>query len=380
MKVAVIGAGLSGLVFAAAMKQKSPDARVELYERDEGPFSRPQGYAIGLRGDAGLKVLGDLGLRGATLGSDAVKVTRFVICDQDGGELLALGGGADDRYLTYRIQRAHIKSVLLDALGDSPIYYGWQCTGFEAGPADGVSARLQDGQRVEADYLVGCDGVASAIRQQMIGDDKRYLGLAMIHGEAAVRVDHPLLAGGYFMALGREGTSLFCYTQPGGVYFNYTVHADSEAAIANQPQEALLRRVREETRGWTEPIPTVVRAAGVQSIGVRGYYDKEPATKVRDGRVWLIGDAAHPMCPSQGQGANTGMRDALELAELLAGGADDAPAAALAENIVERGRKAVLASRAAARRFHETSRLRRINRDVGFRMGNLFLKLFSRSR
>src|SRR5262249_59136376 len=109
---------------AAAMAQRAPAARVELYERDAAAFSRPQGYAIGLRNEAGMGVLTELGLRERVLARDVVKVDRFVICDQAGQELLALGSSRDDRYATYRVQRAHLRRELLAAIGGAAGHSG----------------------------------------------------------------------------------------------------------------------------------------------------------------------------------------------------------------------------------------------------------------
>jgi len=56
LRIGVVGAGISGLTFAAAMRRLSPATNVELYERDESATSRRQGYSLGLKGDAGLTV------------------------------------------------------------------------------------------------------------------------------------------------------------------------------------------------------------------------------------------------------------------------------------------------------------------------------------
>ncbi len=86
LRIGVVGAGISGLTFAAAMRRLSPATNVELYERDESATSRRQGYSLGLKGDAGLTVktldLYDL------LAKEAITITNFVICDQRGARLL----------------------------------------------------------------------------------------------------------------------------------------------------------------------------------------------------------------------------------------------------------------------------------------------------
>jgi 2-polyprenyl-6-methoxyphenol hydroxylase-like FAD-dependent oxidoreductase len=84
--------------------------------------------------------------------------------------------------------------------------------------------------------------------------------------------------------------------------------------------------------------------------------------------------------PFQGQGANMAMLDALKLARLLSAACVlPTASAALEADIVTRGRKAVLESRSAAAQFHAQSRFKQMNRIVGFRVANVFIKLFSRS-
>src|SRR5436190_910400 len=152
MQVAVVGAGIAGLTFAAAMRKYAPAAEVTLYERDASPAARPEGYSLGLRGDAGLLVLKRLGLY----------------------------------------------------------------------------------EQVSADAVVAADGVGSAVRAQMIGDPRRYLGLTSIVGDAPIVPRHELVEGGYFMTLGDDGTSVFCYRQGGSVHLSYTVHVDAESQVAGR--------------------------------------------------------------------------------------------------------------------------------------------------
>jgi 2-polyprenyl-6-methoxyphenol hydroxylase-like FAD-dependent oxidoreductase len=101
MKVIIVGAGISGLTLAAALAQLAPRIEVEVLERDAAAADRRKGYAIGLRGDAGLEVLGRLGLREQVLTNGAQQVTNFVITDRQGRHLLALPSGNDSARQTY---------------------------------------------------------------------------------------------------------------------------------------------------------------------------------------------------------------------------------------------------------------------------------------
>jgi 2-polyprenyl-6-methoxyphenol hydroxylase-like FAD-dependent oxidoreductase len=174
MKIAVIGAGISGLTFAAAMKRFAPGIQVELYERDVSATSRFQGYSLGMKGDGGLPMLKTLGLYDQ-LAERAVLIMNFIFCDQRGKILLELPATSDKTRLPVRIKRDALKSALLGAIGDTPIHSNMHGTGFRQND-QGIELLFEAGQTASADYLIACDGVASAIRQQMVGDQKRYLG------------------------------------------------------------------------------------------------------------------------------------------------------------------------------------------------------------
>jgi salicylate hydroxylase len=372
MQVAVVGAGIAGLTFAAAMGKLAPSVGVTLYERDPSPSGRVEGYSLGLRGDAGLLVLKKLGLYEA-LAADAVVIANFAFLDQHGKHLLDLPAARDERRRTERVPRLRLKEVLRAAAAETRQLSSRTVRGY-ASAADAIEIQFADGPPAVADVLIAADGVASAVRAQMLGDQRRYLGLTAIAGEALVPPGDPLVDGGYFMTLGDDGTSVFGYRQGSTVHLSYTVHVDAEARVAGRLPRDLLGLMIDGTADWHAPVPAIANAIDPKTVVVRGYYDREPATRIRDGRVWLIGDAAHPMSPFRGEGANMAMLDALKLAELLAGGGDEAAAAKVEADIVKRGRRAVLQSHRAAAQFHTTDRFQRTMRNLGFRVASLFIR------
>ena len=132
MQVIIVGAGISGLTLAAALTQLAPRIEVELYERDASASVRRKGYAISLKGDAGLAVLERLGVRDHVLAHDAQQVTNFVINDCRGRLLLALPSAENDKSREiYRVQRDHLQAVLADTLPDSLVRHGFQALGYE---------------------------------------------------------------------------------------------------------------------------------------------------------------------------------------------------------------------------------------------------------
>jgi 2-polyprenyl-6-methoxyphenol hydroxylase-like FAD-dependent oxidoreductase len=94
--------------------------------------------------------------------------------------------------------------------------------------------------------------------------------------------------------------------------------AEGERDTEGQTKDFLARLFR----GWHEPIEALVAAATEGSILRNDIYDMEPLPRWSQGRVVLLGDAAHPMTPNPGQGACQAIEDAVVLAVCLRKGAD----------------------------------------------------------
>src|SRR5262249_8001556 len=149
------------------------------------------------KGEGGIPVLRKLGIFD-TLRPDMSPVSNFIFCDQHGTPLLELAASTDDKNMTVRVQRRRLKAALRAAAPDVELRYGMEATGYRQ-TEEAIEVQFRNGQTIKADYVVAADGVGSALRQQLVGDKKRYLGLTCIVGSAPIEVQHPLLAGGYFL-------------------------------------------------------------------------------------------------------------------------------------------------------------------------------------
>ncbi|MER5595991.1 FAD-dependent monooxygenase [Streptomyces sp. NPDC002265] len=231
-----------------------------------------------------------------------------------------------------------------------------------------ASVQLSDGGTLEADLLVAADGINSELRRQMLGDGPPlYRGYTSVRG----RSSGSGLPQQGFVVNGR-GVQLF--VAPVGddtLYWTAKITAARGVWPAKGPAGAL-RALVESLTAWHEPVVRMV--AGSDDIVVSDIHDRDPVRRWVDGRVVLLGDAAHPMVPALGQGANTALEDAAVLAhELLkyrvaAGGGLTAPLVAYERQRTERTAHVVLRSRRQGSLDQGAGRLRSLARDVSMRL------------
>ena len=313
MKIVIVGAGIGGLTLAAALRRHGLEAR--LCERDPGITARSQGYAISLKESTGLRVLRTLGLY-----EDIQKVGRpavdFTFLTSEGKPVLHLRADPASPEYTLGVPRDQLRARLLEAVPADWLSWGARCSGV-ARRGNSLLVELEGREPLEADLVIAADGTGSVLQKKLVGTPLHYLGLTAIGAASGHEVEHPLLAAGAFMTMGRS-SSMFVqrYSEEGKTIWSFCTHAE-ERSMEGLDGQTLKNRVLEHTQTWHEPIPTLVSGTVPSDLAVRGYYDRDPLrTYVHEGVVF-IGDAAHPMSPFQGQGANMAMVDALELAEAV---------------------------------------------------------------
>jgi salicylate hydroxylase len=366
-RVAIIGGGIGGLTAAHALRRRGIE--VAIYEA--APELREIGAGVALHANA-MKVLRALDLEDdvrATAGRSEWALTRHgitgrVISKTSRQQQAALFGSPGAT-----VHRADLLDVLARSLPSEIVTLGARCVGVEAdGPV--AVARFKDGREVEADVIVGADGIHSAVRTSLFGpDDPRFTG--KICYRSVIAVDS--VAGGpppndNAQWLGPHGT-IVVYPVRRDELINVVCHYDDEAyRHESWVSECERSEVLERYSGWHESLLRIFSAGEVWYKWA--LYDRDPIPHWTRGRVTVLGDAAHPMLPYLGQGACQALEDGCVLAAALGTEPDD-PVGALA--VYERSRRprasrVVLAARERGLSNHLASRSAAWRRDLSIAM------------
>jgi salicylate hydroxylase len=179
---------------------------------------------------------------------------------------------------------------------------------------DQVTAEFGDGTKVTGDYLIGCDGLRSTVRQLLFGSDQStYTGLTQTIG-ITERMD-PLDRSTMLNVYGEGGTHFITYPfDANQACFACTFRepiADTESWRSLSNEQALMF-VREcGFAQWASPVDKCI--ANTSRLFKIGVYDRPELSTWHKDRVILTGDAAHATSPHIGQGANQAMEDAYYL-------------------------------------------------------------------
>jgi 2-polyprenyl-6-methoxyphenol hydroxylase-like FAD-dependent oxidoreductase len=306
-KALIAGAGIGGLAAGIALRRAGLE--VQVFERT--PRLREIGAALSIwpNGSRSLLALG-VKARALTVRQLSVRTWRGRHLMEAPVDAMRERYGCD---MTF-VHRADLQAALLNAFGQEGLRLDAEVIGF-ADEANQVNVMLRNGTSAEGDLLVGADGLRSAVRRQLLGDgDPVYLGSTVWRGMVSAN-GMPVDAGHGLNWFGRGSEFLAFHLADDHIYW---------AGVTKEPEggrpgpaghkQDLLERFAD----WQAPVPRLIAATPDEAILRNDMYDRLPAPCWRVGRVTLLGDAAHPMTPNQGQGACQALQDAVVLGESLA--------------------------------------------------------------
>ena len=362
-RVAIIGGGIGGLTAANALSRSGIETAV--YEA--AAELKEIGAGVALHANA-MRVLRAIGVEDGVrevAGRSQWQVMRNWKTGRVIGKTSRQRAAALFGIEGATVHRADLLDVLAGALPAGMVTLGKRCERVRTDGGTAVAC-FADGSEIEADIIVGADGIHSPVRASLFGPDApRFTGKICYRSvipAGDVRGAPPATEGAQWF--GPHGT-IVLYPLRGEELINVVCHYDDdsyrhESWVAECDRAEVLSRYA----GWHESLLRLFAAGDTWYKWA--LYDRDPIPRWTSGRVTLLGDAAHPMLPYLGQGACQALEDGAVLATALAAEAAD-PVTGLAR--YERTRRprasqVVLAARERGLSNHLTSPWAAWRRDL----------------
>jgi 2-polyprenyl-6-methoxyphenol hydroxylase-like FAD-dependent oxidoreductase len=318
----VIGAGVAGPAVALFLSKVGITSTVY-----EAHADRPDAGGGLVLAPNGMNVLAELGLaeRVKARGTLALE-NRFYT---EAGRRLARFSNGGDRYgqPAVALMRDDLRDVMLSELAarSIPVRTGRRLAEVASDDGTKIVARFTDGTTAEGDVLVGADGVQSRARAAVFPEATApsFLGAVGVGGltpGAAVPKLTTADKQSLSFTFGARGLFCYCGTRGGDVmWWTNLCRARPLDGRPLEDREALGVELRQEMldlfRGYHAPIATLIEHAGAPTT--LDVFEVEPLRRWHAGRVVLVGDAAHAVSPSSGQGASLALEDAMDLGRRL---------------------------------------------------------------
>jgi salicylate hydroxylase len=357
MRIIVTGAGIGGSVLALALEQAGMDYVV----LEQAPGLTEVGAGIQLSPN-GVRILEWLGLAD-DLARFSVEPGAHQLKDWQSGEtvletplkaVVRKSFGA----AYYHAHRADLIAALASRLNPDRLRLNNKVVSVEQ-DNDRVSVTLADGEKESGDVLIAADGIHSVIRNQVFNPEApRPSGYLAWRGMVdADRAAHLGIEKQSVAVMGPRLSIVFYYVS-GGAKINWVaIGAGDDAARESWSQTASKADVQKSFEGWYHHAKGLVDLT--DNFFVTALFDREPLPSWIDGRIALMGDAAHAMLPYHAQGAVQSIEDAWVLARCMQqiesnmGVADPSAALLKYESLrKDRAQRLQLHSRNAERWYH----------------------------
>lgn len=332
LNIAIVGAGPAGCMLARLLA--NAQVSITIFESENTPNFRDQGGTLDLHDDSGLLALKNAGLHDTFLNKARVDGDAMRVCDKYMHTWLRLPSSEDSKWFAQgkpEIDRSDLRQILADSLPPDMIRWGRRV---QAVDSTAGTLAFEDGS-IESDFdlVVGAEGAWSKTRSALTHIKPFYSGVA---GFTASVLDPQKSIPEVYKLVNRG--SWFTYSDK-SLVLGQQMHDDSlyVTVWATMPREwqaqagydvhdgvAVRAALLDRFHDWSAPTRQLIAAIDPASLVPRSAYMLPvdftwPHTR----RATLIGDAAHLMTPFIGEGVNTAMRDALELANAITSAGKD---------------------------------------------------------
>ncbi|MFG2408490.1 FAD-dependent oxidoreductase [Streptomyces brevispora] len=310
LRIAVVGAGYGGAAAAKALSLLG--ATVDVYE--QANRIREVGAGIGLR-PATMNRFREWGIFDAIAKVSSPSEYFEILTTTAEPIMQEAWPVAGDQTHTHLIHRGDFIDALLGVLPEGMVHLGHKLESVQD-KGDSAVLTFADGKTVEADLVVGADGIKSVVRRELFSDKG-----PVFSGEHAYRavisVDdaHGMAADDNLRMYIGKGTKVYLLPlrHRGQVSFDITALCPDGTWAPQVTKEDLLATVD----GFDERLVNITRDLDMDTMNIRAVYDIDPVDTWHSDSVVLVGDAAHSMLHHQGQGANSAIEDAGALADAL---------------------------------------------------------------
>ncbi|KAK4196466.1 putative hydroxylase [Triangularia verruculosa] len=320
-EIAIIGAGPCGLTLARLLECKGITGYI-LYERDEGPDAKRAGGSLDIHPETGQNALRHAGLFDKFKEHARYADTAFALGDKDGNKVFEMGEGRD----APEIDRVELRKILLDSVPKDKIKWGHALKEVSLGQDRKPVLHFGNGMTLSGMRLVvGADGAWSKVRPVITPAMPQFSGKTYLEGR--IRRDNPFydtmakeFGSGMYLTVSDERISITQRQGDGSyrIYFGLQTPEGFFRTLDLQNLEAARNMLlsSEYYGDWAELYKDLIRHSTHFWAWSLYTLSKEDLNWESVSGATLCGDAAHVTIPN-GEGVNTAMADALDLANSI---------------------------------------------------------------
>ena len=311
LKIAIVGAGYGGAAAAKALSLLGAD--VSVYE--QASQMREVGAGIGLR-PATMHRFSQWGIFD-TIANVSSPSDYFEILTATGEPIMKdTWPEFGEQSQTHLIHRGDFIDALLSVLPQGMVHLGHKLETIEDKGGRSVLT-FTNGKTVEADLVVGADGIKSVVREQLFsGKGPVFSGEHAYRAVISADDAHGMVVDDNLRMYMGRGTKVYLLPlrHRNQMSFDITALCPDSTWAPTITKDDLVATVE----GFDERIVNIARGLDMDTVNIRAVYDIDPVDTWHTDSVVLMGDAAHSMLHHQGQGANSAIEDAGALADALA--------------------------------------------------------------